>query len=49
MADEYVCDSPEVRDFIGKVKEALEKTASVEERFAFIRPHFTPGPARRNI
>jgi predicted metal-dependent enzyme (double-stranded beta helix superfamily) len=40
MADEYICDTPEVRRFIGKVKEIAARTASVEERLSSIRPLF---------
>jgi predicted metal-dependent enzyme (double-stranded beta helix superfamily) len=41
MADEFVCDTPEVRSFIGEVKEIVAGTGSVEERLAAIRPHFS--------
>jgi len=41
MADELICDTPEVRSFIGKVKEIVAGTASVEERLAAIRPLFS--------
>lgn len=41
MADEFVCDTPQVRDFIGKVKEIVAGTTSVEERLAGIRPLFS--------
>jgi len=40
MADEYVCDSAEVRNFIGKVKEIIAATPLVKERLAAIRPLF---------
>jgi 3-mercaptopropionate dioxygenase len=40
MADEYICDTAEVRSFIGKVKEIVYGTASVEARLAAIRPYF---------
>jgi predicted metal-dependent enzyme (double-stranded beta helix superfamily) len=41
MADEFICDTPEVRTFIGKVKEVVARTTSVEERLAGIRPLFS--------
>jgi predicted metal-dependent enzyme (double-stranded beta helix superfamily) len=41
MADEFICDTPEVRRFIGQVKEILAGTASSKERSASIRPHFS--------
>ena len=40
MADEFICDTREVRDFIDKVQEIVARTASVEERLARIRPLF---------
>src|SRR5512143_1068546 len=40
MADEFVCDTGEVRHFIRAVKEIVSGTASVEARLAAIRPHF---------
>jgi len=40
MADEFICDTHEVRNFIGKVKEIGGRMASVRERLAAIRPHF---------
>jgi predicted metal-dependent enzyme (double-stranded beta helix superfamily) len=41
MADEYICDTAEVRSFIDKVKEIVSGTASVEARLAAIRPLFS--------
>jgi predicted metal-dependent enzyme (double-stranded beta helix superfamily) len=41
MADEFICDTPEVRTFIGKVKEVVARTTSVKERLAGIRPLFS--------
>ena len=40
MADEYICDTAEVRSFIGKVKEITAATPSVKARLAAIRPLF---------
>jgi predicted metal-dependent enzyme (double-stranded beta helix superfamily) len=40
MADEFICDTPEVREFIGNVKECIARGVSVEERLALIRPYF---------
>lgn len=41
MADEFICDTPEVRNFIGKVKEIVAGGGSIKERLAAIRPHFS--------
>ena len=41
MSDEFICDTPEVRSFIGQVKTILEKVGSVAEKLTAIRPHFT--------
>ena len=41
MADEFICDTAEVRSFIDKVKEIVAGTASVEERLVAIRPLFS--------
>jgi predicted metal-dependent enzyme (double-stranded beta helix superfamily) len=44
MADEFICDTPEVRNFIGKVKEivgAADGDGSVSEKLAAIRPYFS--------
>ncbi len=41
MADEYVCDTPEVRSFIGEVKQIIHCTASLQERLTAIRPIFS--------
>jgi len=40
MADQFVCDTKEVRDFIGRVKEVTGSTHSVHERLAALRPVF---------
>lgn len=40
MADEYICDTPEVRNFITKVKEIVASTPSVKARLTAIRPLF---------
>jgi predicted metal-dependent enzyme (double-stranded beta helix superfamily) len=40
MADEYVCDTTEVRNFITKVKEIAAATPSIKARLAAIRPLF---------
>ena len=47
MADEFICEAPEVRTFIGKVKDVIARTAVVEERLAAIRPHFSQMMADR--
>jgi predicted metal-dependent enzyme (double-stranded beta helix superfamily) len=41
MTDEFKCDTPEVRDFIGRVQEIVTGTHSVQERLAAIRPIFS--------
>ncbi len=41
MADEFICDTAEVRSFIGQVKMIAAGTASVERRLAAIRPLFS--------
>jgi predicted metal-dependent enzyme (double-stranded beta helix superfamily) len=41
MADEYLCDAPELRGFIGRVKEITSDHMSVTERLDAIRPHFS--------
>lgn len=41
MADEFVCDTPEVRNFIAQVQEVAAKTGSIQERLAAIRPLFS--------
>jgi 3-mercaptopropionate dioxygenase len=48
MADEFLCDTPEVRSLIGKVKGIVAGTVAVEERLAAIRPHFSQMMADRN-
>ena len=40
MADEFICDTIEVRNFIGKVKEIVAATPLVKARLAAIRPLF---------
>ena len=41
MADEFICDTPEVRNFIGKVKEIVNSDRSVSEKLSAIRPYFS--------
>jgi 3-mercaptopropionate dioxygenase len=41
MADEFMCDTPEVRNFIGQVKVIVAGIGSVKERLAAIRPLFS--------
>jgi len=41
MADQFICDTPEVRTFIGQVKMVLEGDGSVNEKLAAIRPKFS--------
>ena len=41
MADEFMCDTPEVRIFIGQVKVIVAGIGSVKERLAAIRPLFS--------
>ena len=41
MADEFICDAPEVREFIGNVQRSVARTATVEDRLAAIRPYFS--------
>lgn len=41
MADEFRCDTPEVRNFIDQVKAIVAGTDSVTERLAAIRPLFS--------
>ncbi len=40
MAEEFVCQSPEMRRFIGEVKAVMAQTELVEDRLAAIRPSF---------
>ncbi len=40
MADEFVCDTPQIRSFIAAVKEAVANTTVIKERLAAIRPAF---------
>lgn len=48
MADEYICDTPEVRNFISRVKEIAATTPSVKARLAAIRPLFARMMADQN-
>ena len=48
MADEYICDTPEVRTFVSKVKEITTTTPSVKARLAAIRPLFAQMMADQN-
>ena len=41
MADEFLCDTAEVRTFIGTVQEIVATNAAVEARLAAIRPVFS--------
>lgn len=41
MTDEFRCNTPEVRTFIGQVKAVVARTNSVQERLAAIRPIFS--------
>jgi len=42
MADEFICDTPQVRSFIGKVKEIVVNGAeSVADKLTAIRPSFS--------
>jgi predicted metal-dependent enzyme (double-stranded beta helix superfamily) len=41
MADEFICDTPELRTFIGQVKAILSGDGSVTEKLAAIRPYFS--------
>jgi predicted metal-dependent enzyme (double-stranded beta helix superfamily) len=41
MSDEFICDTSEVRNFIGEVKDIVARTTSVEERLSAIQPHFS--------
>ena len=41
MSDEFICDTPEVRNFIGKVKAIIDGEGSITEKLAAIRPHFS--------
>ncbi len=38
MAEEFICNTAEIRSFIGEVKEIVAGAASVEERLVAIRP-----------
>lgn len=48
MADEYICDTPEVHTFVSKVKEITTTTPSVKARLAAIRPLFAQMMADQN-
>jgi predicted metal-dependent enzyme (double-stranded beta helix superfamily) len=41
MSDEFICDTPEVRKFIGQVKAILVSDDSVAKKLTAIRPYFT--------
>ena len=41
MSDEYICDTPKVREFIQKVQAIIASTPSIPERLAAIRPLFS--------
>jgi len=41
MTDEFICETPEVRQFIGKVQSIIANTSSISERLAAIRPLFS--------
>jgi 3-mercaptopropionate dioxygenase len=41
MSDEFICDTPEVRNFIGQVKAILEEDGSVAVKLTAIRPYFS--------
>jgi 3-mercaptopropionate dioxygenase len=41
MADEFICDTPEVRSFIRSVQAHVDETPSIPDRLAAIRPHFS--------
>lgn len=41
MTDEFLCDIPAVRIFIGSVKDCIVKGRSIEERLVLIRPVFS--------
>lgn len=41
MADEFICNTPQVRDFIGKVKEIMANTEPGEQRLNAIHPYFS--------
>ena len=41
MADEFICDTPEVRTFIRRVKAVLSRDGSVTEKLAAMRSYFS--------
>jgi predicted metal-dependent enzyme (double-stranded beta helix superfamily) len=41
MSDEYICDTPKVREFISAVQAIVAGTSSTKERLAAIRPLFS--------
>lgn len=41
MANEFICNTPEVRNFIGQIQKVMTANPSVEERLAAIRPYFS--------
>ena len=40
MSDEFICDAPKIRQFIGDVQTVMANTPAVTERLAAIRPLF---------
>ena len=49
MADEFICDTGEVRRFIVAVKKIVSGTASVEARLEAIRPLFQSDDGRSRL
>ena len=41
MADEFICDTPELRNFIAQVKQIVAEPGSVKQHLAAIQPHFS--------
>lgn len=41
MADEFICDTAEVRGFIRRVQMSAAETSSIRDRLGGIRPHFS--------
>jgi predicted metal-dependent enzyme (double-stranded beta helix superfamily) len=48
MSDEYICDTPQIRQFISDVQTIVANTNSVTERLATIRPLFSQVMADSN-
>jgi predicted metal-dependent enzyme (double-stranded beta helix superfamily) len=48
MSDEYICDTPQIRQFISDVQTIVANTNSVTERLAAIRPLFSQVMADSN-